>query len=188
MIFNEPNRKGPRFRRNLKKVINPEFLKRLKKEHRDLSLSNKDIRLIMDTFHQLCKDVICETRDGLELPEQLGVIFIGAMKPKNPLMNERKAHIFKKNFPIPGWLCKIVYSNYSTKYKFKNAMFWGFEAGRTLKKQASEAFSKNYKKYVILDSHTRINKIYYAANDKVREIVKQNLEKQKEEDGHSDIR
>lgn len=182
-VFNQPNKKGPRFRKNLKRVINLEFIKKFKKEHPEISLSNKEIRLIMDTFHQLCKDVICETRDGLELPEQLGLLILTRMKlPHSKLMDERKAAIYKKKFPIPGYLCKIVYTNYSTKYKFKNAQLWGLEPGRPFKKQASENFTKNHTLYQISDNHNRINKMYYKANDIVREIVKENLRNKTEEE------
>jgi len=160
-------------------------MKKFKKEHPGLLLSNKDIRKIVDTFHQLCKNVITETRDGLELPEQLGTLTLTRCKPSkaNPLLN-KKSRIFTSRFPIPDWLCKIAYSNKSSKYKFKNAQFWAFEAGRPFKKQASENFSKSHTKYVVSDNSKRLRMEYHEVNNKLKPIVRENLRKQKEEENH----
>ena len=78
--YHEPNKKGPRFRRNFKRVLNQEFFKRLRKEYPDLMLSVKDVHKIIETFHELCREVISTNRDGLELPEQLGHVFVAAFK------------------------------------------------------------------------------------------------------------
>jgi len=180
-IYHKADKKAPRFRTNYSLVVNQAWLKKLKKQFPELPLSGKDIHKIIDTFHMLCRKVITETRDGLQLPEQLGHIFIGAFKPKNedPM---RQIAIYGKRKPVPIWSCKVFYTTYGSKYPFKNNRLWGFDPNRILTGEVSKAFEKNHKLYIIIDNYARINNIYRKANEKVWEIVKQNLAQQKNEE------
>lgn len=180
--FREPDRHKPRFRKNIIKVLNQEFYKKLFKEHPDLVLSRQDIKLIMNTFHELCKNVIADTRDGLELMEQLGYIILGAYKKKESMIDQKKSmeyqqQVVHRNWNSDSWLCKINYSNFASKYRFKNSTLWAFEANRILSKKVSNAFIKDHKKYTILDDYFKINYLFRVHN----KILKEKLKQQKDE-------
>ena len=172
--FKQPNIKGPRFRWKVEKGVDRDFFERLKKVYPDLTISKKDVRIILNTFHELCNDVIAENRDGLELLEQLGYILIGKMKVKEFYSKDTTKSI-QYNRPLDftnwesnGWICKIYYSNFASKYRFKNAKFWGFEASRPLKKKVSKAFIKNHTQYIVADDYKRISKVFRQDAQKLR--------------------
>ncbi len=180
--YKKPDLNKPRKRRDAKRVLNTAFYKKFHKENPDTGLVNMDIKKIIITFHELCTDVIANTRDGLEFPEQLGYIFLGSCKPKDAAADPIKSQevgqeVLTPNWNSNGWLCKISYTNFANKYKFKNFNFWGFEASRPLKRKVSKAYSKDYKKYVILDDY-RLSYIFKAANKRLRNKLREqkNLE------------
>lgn len=180
--YRRPDKKAPRYRKNTLRILNRDFYVRLHKKHPDLNLCVKDIKNIIDTFHNLCKDIIAETRDGLELPEQLGYMVLGKSKVKEFYSKDVEAS-FKYEMPIDfknwdsnGWLCKIFYTNYAAKYRFRNAHLWAFHAGRDLKKKVSNAFKKDFNKYIVYDNHNKISQIYRKANKILKEKLKSKIE------------
>jgi hypothetical protein len=177
-IFNPPDRNSPRFRQKYLRILNLEFYKKLNKEYPDLELTNKEIKDIIFAFHHECTEVIANNRDGIELPKQLGFIVLGACKKKELPHNEGLSEqlgvqVYNKNWESNQWICKVCYTNYPTKYKFKNHRFWGFEAGRPLKKAVSNAFIANYKKYVILDNFMKIATLYRKDNAALRKKLEE---------------
>lgn len=162
--MNQPDRSAPRFRYNTKKVIDQEFYKKLNKEYPDLCFKHTDVKKIMDTFHDLCKDVIANNRDGLDLPEQIGTIFVAQFKKD---IIKSKNEFYKQLFSDSSWewktgqhICKILYINSLQKYKFKNSIFWTFVAGRDLKKRVSQAYVKNHTKYIKLKNFFQLRPLF----------------------------
>lgn len=163
------DRKGPRFRRPAKPVLNQEFYREIKKNHPGLTLSNNEIKDIILLFNNLCVSTIANTRDGLELPSQLGFIIIGATKT-----SLEHFHPLAKNYQ--NWetgkkMCKIYYTNYPNKYKFKFSKLWGFAPGREMKKQVSTAFKANHTKYHIIGSGLQKVKVAHLFKQKQQNII-----------------
>lgn len=184
--YNKPDLSAPRYFVKTLKIINQEFFDKFRKEYPDLLLSNKDIRKTIHIFNELCVDQIANNRDGLELPEQLGFILVGSCKKKEPpidekLSSELELEIQQKNWESNQWLCKVCYTNFASKYKFRNSNLWAFEAGRVLKRKASAAYKENYKKYVVLDNFRKLNHLFQDANKAVMEKVYKNKQEQQNE-------
>lgn len=177
--YNKPDLHKPRVRRTVKKILNIKFYRRFYKQHKALNLTKKDIRNIIFTFHGLCTDSIANTRDGIELPEQLGYIFLGSCKKKEKPVDEKKSmeyniQLNQLNWDSNGWLCKVSYTNFASKYRFKNAHLWAFQSSKVLKTKVSHAYRKDYKKYVIIDNFKKLNHIFRLAKMKLKDILKNN--------------
>ena len=187
--FKQPNRKAPRFRNKVKRALDQDFFVKLTKMYPDLAISKQDVRKILNTFHSICIDIVAETRDGLELPDQLGFILLGKFKTQEFWKGDVQKSLFYNtkidplNWEQIEWICKIFYSNFASKYRFKNASLWAFEAARPMKKKASKAFSKNPHKYIFADPHNKISKIFRLAKKALNEKLKQ----QNNEDVNSQI-
>jgi hypothetical protein len=76
--FNKPNVKASRYRPEVTTLLDKEFFENFKKTHPKYKhLDNKMLRKIIKKFNQLLYQTVIDTRDGVQLPEQLGWLFIG---------------------------------------------------------------------------------------------------------------
>ena len=86
-------------------------------------------------------------RDGVELPDSLGYLFIGTCPPAKgvntdySLSKEYGKVLQNKNWETDGNIGKIFYTNYSTKYRFKNRELWQFTAVRNFKRSVAKKYS-----------------------------------------------
>lgn len=154
-VLKRPNVKGPRFRKRSMTVLNKntydKFLLKYP-EHSNLSLI--DFKKIVHTFNGFLKDCVVEHRNGIELPEGLGFIFMGTCQPtKAKNIDFRKSFEYgvealHKNWDSDNKLMKIFYSNLNTKLPFHNRQVWMFKANKDFRKQASDAYKLNFNKYI----------------------------------------
>ena len=83
----KPNLNGPRFREKRISILTAKTLKKFKEKYPEYdSLSLTMFKDIIMTFNSLVVDGIIDNRNGIELPEGLGYIFMGtcpAPKKKN---------------------------------------------------------------------------------------------------------
>ena len=179
--FDKADPKGPRVRKNHTKMLTKEFFKALRKKHPYLkNYTDRQIRLVVKSVHAKMREIISETRDGLSLPNELGNIILGACKVDTPYSPELKRSaelgivVHHKNWNSNGWICKVCYSSYAAKYRYKNSSLWAFEALKHLKKDVSRAFTKDHKKYIILDYFPRIN-YYFRIHSRALAEKKRNL-------------
>lgn len=79
--FNKPDLKAPRYRKKVHHIINKDFYTRFFKKYPEYNeKSPSEIYQIIKSFNKsVCQEVI-NNRDGVELPESLGWIFIGTCK------------------------------------------------------------------------------------------------------------
>ena len=164
--FRKPDLKAPRCRQQIHTVLNNKFIEEFTTKHpkyKDLKMS--DIRKILNTFHGKLWDHALHNRDGVELPEHLGYIFIGTCSsPKvyntdfGKSIKNNDIRYRLKNFESDNYLAKIFYTNFSTKYKFKNRMLWRFTAVRDFKSSVSKVYPDNWKKYVQVENGKNISK------------------------------
>jgi len=165
--FNKPDVKAPRFRPQVKTVLNAEFFERFKCKHpKYRSLDDKDLRKIIKSFNEKLCDEIIENRDGIELPQQLGWLFIGTcQKSKKENIDFAKSSeygvkVSNKNWETDGKLAKIFYTNHAPKHKFRNREFWGFVACRRFKRDVSKSYPNNWTKYMVVDPLKKLRMSY----------------------------
>ena len=114
---------------------------------------------------RIWKEVI-ENRDGVELPDSLGYIFIGtcpAAKSVNTdyALSKKYGKVLQnKNWETDGKVAKIFYTNYSTKYRFKNRELWQFTAVRQFKRAVAKSYPKKWTKYIRMENKKRVADMY----------------------------
>jgi len=123
--FKKPDLNAPRFRPKKTNILNSNFLKSFieaNPKYKDISLD--DIKSIVRTFNGKIWDNVIEVRDGIELPEQLGNIFIASTKKRKGIIIDYNKSaelgyvVNHKNWDTDGLLGKICYTNIESKYKF----------------------------------------------------------------------
>ena len=126
------------------------------------------------TFNQNIADGIIDNRNGIELPEGLGYIFMGTCPPAKKTNVNYKASVETgvtssfRNWDSDNKLLKIFYTNHSTKYPFSNKQVWSFKAVKQFRKSASEAFKKNWSKYIEVAPTEKISAKFDAYRKKER--------------------
>ena len=165
MRFNKPDLKGPRFRPKRKNFISEELFDLfIQKFPQYKGKSMLQFKRILRNHCAKVSSVIAETRDGIELPEGLGNIFLGGTKTDTYVKiidygesNKHDQTVVERNLNSDGLLAKIYYTNYNAKYKFADRQLWRFIACRTLSRDASKNFSENWNNYIETDNFTRIS-------------------------------
>ncbi len=164
--YSKPNLKAPRFRRKRYNVISNDFIKRLKNKYpKSKNLKIADIRNIIGEFNEFMWNTVINTRDGVELPNNMGSIFIGScQRPTKFNKDYNKSEDYKtdirhRNFHSDEKLAKIFYSNYSKKYLFKNRDLWSFIAHRNFSRKVSKTFPENWNRYLQIDKSKHISSI-----------------------------
>ena len=159
-----PDIKGPRFRKNVITTLNidmfTEFINKFPK-YKDLEYKEfKEI--IMHHSEEIWKTVIT-TRDGIKLPEHLGMLF-GAtcINDGNNYKTYYSYHnddgaVARKNWESDGALAKIFYTNYTQKGTMKDYSMWGFTPIRQFKRTFSAEFKNNWKTYVTIGRRDNVS-------------------------------
>ena len=163
--FKKPDLTAPRCRSEVNKVINLKFIKEFTDkypQYKDFSID--DYKKILHIFHGKLWDHALNNRDGIELPEGLGFIFLGTCAPAKKANIDFSTSINTqvktrhKNFESDNYLAKIFYTNFPTKYKFKNREMWMFSATREFKRSVKDIYRENWKNYVMVESGRSISK------------------------------
>lgn len=164
----KPDLNAPRYRKSIKGTLNEEFIDVLKENVAGSRvLDNDKIKEIIKLFNEeLCSQVI-EKRDGIEIPSQIGQIFIGTCFKNHDSQNidfkksaEYGKVISHKNWESDQHLAKIFFTAHSVKYKFKNHELWGFNPTRSFKRQVSKTYPENWKKYIEISPKLKISTMF----------------------------
>lgn len=162
------DRKAPRFRWSagryivLNKDLFESYVNEAENPIKDFSLF-KDI---IEDFNEEVKSSVIENRDGVKLPAMMGILALCSYKPtRRPPVhwsNSEEHGVKLKDFNLNtgGLACKIVYSAYTAKYKFRNWAIWRFEGNRDFKKRVSAAFISDYNYYKRLDNKSHVSKMF----------------------------
>ena len=160
-----------RIKNNYSKEYSHKFLDEFKKEYPQYAtITNDQVMDILETFHGKMWNHALHNRDGVELPKGLGYIFLGtcasAKKPGIDFGALIKDNIKKKhlNFESDNKLAKIFYTNFSSKYKFRNREMWSFTATRDFKRSVPQVYRENWKSYVEVESGRSIFRYINKAN------------------------
>lgn len=162
--FRQPDLSQPRYRVESVQVDNKHFYKALcKKVPEAKALGLSKIKKVINEFNELIAQYIMENREGVELPESLGYMFIATCKAKpSENIDYHKSKLYgvkvtHKNWDTDGALGKIVYTNYNAKYKFKDSAMWGFKPARKFKRAVSKHYIENWKMYIELNRNEKIS-------------------------------
>lgn len=165
--FKKPDVKAPRFRPEVYNVLNKEFFDLFRKKYpRFKNMDNESLKKVAKTFNKYIYQTVIDTRDGIELPEALGWIFIGTCQQskKNNIDFAKSLKygvtVSNKNWETDGKLAKIFYSNLAPKHRIKNREFWSFRACREFKRSVSKTYPENWNMYVRLDPLSKLETIY----------------------------
>ena len=167
--YKAPDVKAPRFRQEAAGIIDKKFFDSfIEKYPKYKNLSESQIRKIVKSFNELFWDTVIETRDGVQLPEGLGCIFIGTChtaKSNNIDYAKSKKYgvsVTNKNWETDGKLAKIFYTSYSSKYKYAFRECWSFTACRNFKRAVAKSYPDNWTMYIQVDPDKKLRKMYTA--------------------------
>ncbi len=165
--FKKPNLKGPRYREKRLGLLNKKTISEFKdKKPLYSSIDSSKLKRIIKLYNQNLWNGVIDNRDGVELPDSLGFLFIGTcptLKTVNTnyqLSGQYGKVIQNKNWETDGKIAKIFYTNYTTKYRFKNRELWGFVACRDFKRSVAKNYPENWNKYPIMKNKYRVAFLY----------------------------
>ena len=165
--FNKPDLKAPRFRPEVHSVLDKKFFDNFRKKYSKYKdYSNDDLRNIIKSFNKLVFNTVIEKRDGVQLPETIGWLFIGTcQKSKKANVDYAKSNkygvtVTNKNFDTDGKLAKIFYTTYHNKYKFINRECWAFNGSRLFKRSVAKTYADNWPIYIQVDPMKKIRKTF----------------------------
>jgi len=170
-----PDVKAPRFRQKAVNVIDKELFGRFREKYpKHKNISESQFKKIVKAFNEAVWETVIETRDGVQLPEGIGCIFIGTCEnTRNSNIDFAKSHkygvtVTNKNWETDGKLAKIFYSSYATKYKFSFRECWSFTACRNFKRAVAKSYPENWTMYVQVDSQRKLRNTYTSITLKNR--------------------
>lgn len=165
--FNNPNITGPRYRPEVYNVMNKKFFDSFREKYPKYKhLENSQLKKIGKTFNQAVYHGVIDMRDGIELPEQIGWLFIGTCKQskkQNTDFAKSKQYgvrVSNNNWATDGKLAKIFFSNFAPKHKIKHREYWKFEACREFKRSVAKTYPENWNMYVEVEPTKQAKMIY----------------------------
>lgn len=164
--FKKPDLNAPRFRPSVLEIANNDFFEEFKKKYPEYSnIPNKELKEKIKLLNTHLYNTAIIERDGVELPNGLGNIFIGSCKHKKANIdfktsNEYSKKVQHRNWESDGYLAKIFYTNYEQKYRFKYHQLWGFKAGREFRKELSKAYAIDWVKYLVVDNMMKVASLF----------------------------
>lgn len=183
--YQRPNLNAPRYRPKKLNLTNIDFYNQFLKDNpKHIGLTLTQFKDIIKTFNGKIWQTAVEKRDGVELPEQLGFIFIGTCPRKkndNPDFKKSEHYgvrIQNQNWESDQFVAKIFYTNFETKYRFKNHELWGFSGLRDFKRTIAKTYPKEWKKYVQVDNLVKVSRLFrmmkskHKAEDETKEMLK----------------
>jgi hypothetical protein len=182
--FNTPDLNAPRYRPQVYNLLNKKLFRRFRNKHpKYKDLDDKTLRAIIKSFNQKIYETVVEERNGVNLPENIGWLFVGTCinnKKKNIDFAKSKEYgvkVTNKNWDTDGRLAKIFYSSYAPKYKIKNREFWYFVACRDFKRLVAKTYPENWNMYVTIEPTKKIKQQYarQAYKDYINNKTKEQL-------------
>ena len=163
----KPDLNAPRFRNKASTLMVLDTLEKFKEKYPKYQhITMATFKKIIMTFNGNLTEGIIENRNGVQLPDGLGYIFMGSCpKAKKENINYKKSLEFgirtnHKNWDSDNRLLKIFYTNRTSKYPFRNKQVWAFQAVRQFKRAASAAFVEDWTKYIEVTATQKVSGIF----------------------------
>lgn len=164
--YKKPDLNAPRYRPKKLNLTNIDFYNKFIEENPKYSnFSIDDFKNVIKTFNGFIWKAAIDERDGVQLPEQLGYIFIGSCPRKKSNVDFDKSKHYgvvlqNKNWESDDYLAKIFYTNFETKYRFKNHDLWGFKGVRDFTRMVGQTYPTEWKKYIQVDNLVKISRLF----------------------------
>lgn len=164
--FKQPDLSAPRFRPKKHNVLTKDlYLEFITKYPKYKGIPYEVYKEIITKFNGKIWEEVIENRDGVELPEQLGYVFIGTCprkKSDNTDYYKSKSYGVKlqnQNWESDQYVAKIFYTNFEVKYRFRFHHMWGFTGVRDFKRTVAKTYPENWKKYPVIDNFQIISRL-----------------------------
>lgn len=176
--------KAPRYRKNTKRTVTLEMIEQIQSQvFAAKYLTEKQIRDIILEYNKEVANTVIEKRDGVEIPSQIGHLFVGTCpRTKNKNVDYKKTAELGQPVQHMNWetnnnLAKIFFTSYASRYKFKNNELWGFSATRNFKRKLSKEYPKQWTMYIQVEPHVKITSLFRSRLYKIErtENDKENL-------------
>lgn len=165
--FKAPDLNAPRYREKKFGLLNAEFLKEFKERYpMYANIDGKKLKKVITMYNEKLWNGVIAHRDGVELPDSLGYLFIGTCPPAKGVNTDYSLSIQygkvlqNKNWETDGNIGKIFYTNWSTKYRFKNRELWRFAAVRQFKRAVAKTYPEEWTKYIVMKTKFRVADLY----------------------------
>jgi hypothetical protein len=176
--YRKPDLNAPRYRPTKLNLTNVDFYNKFIQDNPKCdSITIEQFKKVITTFNGLIWKGVIKERDGIQLPEQLGYIFIGSCpKKKGDNTDYKKSEYYgvkvqNQNWESDQYTAKIFYTNYETKYRFKNHELWGFKGLRDFTRATAKAYPVEWKKYIQVDNLTKISRLFRIEKFKQNKTV-----------------
>lgn len=178
--FKKPDVKAPRFRPDVHNVLNKEFFEKFKEKHpKYKDVDNTLLKRIAKNFNKNVFQSVIDNRDGVQLPETIGWLFIGTCqesKKQNVDFSKSNKYgitVTNRNWETDGKLAKIFFTSHALKHKMKNREFWSFVACREFKRAVAKTYPENWNIYVAVNPTTKLRLTYQKTVLKEMDLKKQ---------------
>lgn len=165
--FKKPDLKASRYREKRFGLLNAEVINKFKNKYPHYeNIENDKLKQIIRIYNDSLWNGVIDNRDGVELPDSLGYLFIGtcpsskSVNTNYALSKEYGKVLQNKNWETDGHIGKIFYTNYSTKYRFQNREFWRFTACRKFKRAVAKSYPEDWNKYRVMKNKYRIAHLF----------------------------
>lgn len=165
--FKKPDLNAPRFRGKRLGLLNRHTINEFKKENPAYEdIDPNKLKKIIRIYNKRLWEGVIKYRDGVELPEFIGFLFLGTCPPaKRPNVNfslskEYGKPLSNRNWETDGNLGKIFYTNWPAKYKFRFRNLWSFQGTRDFKRAVAKEYPKNWTKYVKMQNKYRVAHLF----------------------------
>lgn len=186
--FKKPDLNAPRFRPKKLNFTNVDFFKKFIEENPKFNqLTADQFKEIISAFNGKIWRTVIEERDGVQLPEQIGYLFIGSCPRKKSNVDFDKSKHYgvvlqNKNWESDQFIAKIFYTNFETKYRFKNHELWGFKGVRDFTRGVGQSYPKEWKKYIQMDNMIKASRLFRKHKiDSIKKIETNDLLKNYDE-------
>ena len=180
--YKKPDLNAPRYRPKKLNLTNTEFYNKFIDEHpKYAALSFEKFKEIINAFNGMIWKTVIEQRDGVQLPEQLGYLFIGTCPKKKSNVDFKKSEHYgvilqNQNWESDQYLAKIFYTNFETKYRFKHHELWGFKGVRNFTRMVGKTYPTEWKKYVQVDNLIKVSRLFRKhKSENIRKIETKDL-------------
>ena len=184
--YKKPDLNAPRYRPKKLNLSNKDTYNQFISENpRFGSLTITQFKEVIKQFNGMVWQHVIDNRDGVELPEHLGFVFIGTCPRKhgdNPDHKKSQHYGVKvqnQNWESDQYVAKIFYTNFETKYRFKHHEMWGFTGVRDFKRTVAHTYPQEWKKYVQVDNLVKVSLLF--RKQKFKDFKKQETAKLLEE-------
>ena len=180
--MNMTDKKGPRFRLAYFQTVNKEFFDILRNKYSwAAKYTDAQLRKIILEYNKLLYHTVVNERDGVLLPNSIGLLFIGKCNPPRyrslfeyqiGILGDRT--FTTNNMSSSGYLAKIFFST-SYQQAPENMTMYTFKATREFKKLISKTFPEMWEKYIYVPNNMKVGKIVEkssaAAKFYIREVI-----------------